>query len=392
MIKFGLIYLIIIGTTYWRINFQRKWSNNSLPYYLYGLILSIGLLIANYIIDFITYDKIASINPQIAQPLWISSWIFVLYWLIKNIKNRIKNIYNINQHIEILFKNFLFYIAFSAIIITMLIIAIMFSKTVKFFTIISPFEFIFGLKWQPTIEPSSASYAIIPLLIGTLLITMIALLIAVPTGLLAAIYLNEYASKKFYALAKPIIEILGSIPSVVYGYFAALFVGPQLRSIGKYFSLTISTESALCASIVMGIMIMPLILMITNQAIKSIPQNLKDASLALGATKAETIKLIVLPTALPTIIGAILLGLSRAIGETMIVTMASGLKANLTLNPFDSVTTITAQIVSLITGDQEFDSIKTLAAFALVSSLFLITLLINFIALVFINKNSHHYE
>ena len=225
-----------------------------------------------------------------------------------------------------------------------------------------------------------------------MMITFIAMLVAVPIGLMSAVYLSEYANPKLRGIAKPGIEILAGIPTVVYGFFAALMVAPFLRDSGAEIGLTLSSESALAAGLVMGIMIIPFISSLSDDVINAVPQTLRDGSAALGATQSETIRQVVLPAALPGIVSAILLAMSRAIGETMIVVMAAGVAANLTANPFESVTTVTVQIVMLLVGDQEFDSAKTLAAFALGLVLFFITLLLNVLALYVVNRFKEQYD
>jgi phosphate transport system permease protein len=227
---------------------------------------------------------------------------------------------------------------------------------------------------------------------GTLLISAIAMCVAVPIGLMSAIYLSEYADKRFRAVAKPLLEILAGIPTVVYGFFAALVVAPMIRNAGVTLGLDVSSESALAAGLVMGIMIIPFVSSLSDDVINAVPQSLRDGALGLGSTKSETIRLVVLPAALPGIVGGVLLAVSRAIGETMIVVMAAGLAANLTVNPLKTVTTVTVQIVTLLVGDQEFDSPKTLAAFALGLLLFVITLILNVIALVVVRKYREQYE
>jgi phosphate transport system permease protein len=214
----------------------------------------------------------------------------------------------------------------------------------------------------------------------------------VPIGLFSAIYLAEYAHRKFRAWTKPFLEILAGIPTVVYGFFAALTVGPALRSWGETFGLNVASESALAAGLVMGIMIVPFVSSLADDMITAVPQSLRDGAYALGATKSETIKQVVIRAALPGIVGGVLLAISRAIGETMIVVMAAGLAANLTANPFEAVTTVTVQIVTLLVGDQEFDSPKTLAAFALGLVLFLVTLGLNVLALHIVKKYREQYE
>ena len=277
-----------------------------------------------------------------------------------------------------------------AILVTIGIVFSVFFESLLFFREISPISFLTGLQWSPTANPGS--FGFIPLLVGTLLITVIAISIAGPLGLYAAIYMAEYASPKIRSFAKPILEILAGIPTVVLGFFAALTVAPLIRGWGEAFGLSVSSESALAAGVVMGMMIIPLISSLSDDVINAVPQSLRDGSYAMGATKSETIKKVVLPAALPGIVSAFILAISRAVGETMIVVMAAGLAANLSVNPLAAVTTITVQIATLLVGDQEFDSAKTLSAFALGLVLFLITLVLNYIALRVVQKYREQYD
>ena len=239
---------------------------------------------------------------------------------------------------------------------------------------------------------SSGAFGAVPLFVGTMLISAVAMLVAVPIGLMSAIYLSEYASAGFRSWAKPLLEILAGIPTVVYGFFAAITVAPMLRGFGESLGLSVSSESALAAGLVMGVMIIPFVSSLSDDVINAVPQSLRDGSFGLGATHSETITKVVLPAALPGIVGAVLLAVSRAIGETMIVVMAAGLSANLTINPLEAVTTVTVQIVTLLVGDQEFDSAKTLAAFALGLMLFFTTLCLNVLALYVVRKYREQYE
>jgi phosphate transport system permease protein len=239
---------------------------------------------------------------------------------------------------------------------------------------------------------SSGAFGAVPVFVGTILIALIAMSVAIPVGLLSAIYLSEYASPRMRTWAKPMLEILAGIPTVVYGFFAALTVAPLIRNIGESMGLQVSSESALAAGLVMGIMIIPFVSSLSDDVIHAVPQSMRDGSLGLGATQFETIRFVIIPAALPGIVGSILLAVSRAIGETMIVVMAAGLAADLTFNPLKAVTTVTVQIVTLLVGDQEFDSPKTLAAFALGLLLFLFTLFLNFIALRVVRKYREQYE
>ncbi|HEY9182201.1 MAG TPA: phosphate ABC transporter permease subunit PstC [Gammaproteobacteria bacterium] len=285
-----------------------------------------------------------------------------------------------------------------AILTTIGIFLSVFFEALLFFRQVSPLEFLFGLSWSPQTAiradqvGSSGAFGAVPLFAGTLLISGIAMLVAVPVGLMSAIYLSEYASRRFRAYAKPMLEILAGIPTVVYGYFAALTVAPLLRGFGESVGLDVASESALATGLVMGIMIIPFVSSLSDDVITAVPQALRDGSYGLGATRSETIRLVVFPAALPGIVGAVLLAVSRAIGETMIVVMAAGLAANLTVNPLEAVTTVTVQIVMLLTGDQEFDSAKTLAAFALGLVLFLVTLTLNVVALRVVRRYREQYE
>ena len=239
---------------------------------------------------------------------------------------------------------------------------------------------------------SSGAFGAIPVFAGTFMIATIAMLVAIPIGLLSAIYLSEFADKRFRTIVKPLLEILAGIPTVVYGFFAALTVAPMIRNMGGFFGLSVASESAMAAGLVMGIMIIPFVSSLSDDVIHAVPQALRDGSYGLGATKFETVRFVIFPAALPGIVGGILLAVSRAVGETMIVVMAAGLAANLTANPFQAVTTVTVQIVTLLVGDQEFDSPKTLAAFALGLVLFVFTLVLNFIALRVVRKYREQYE
>lgn len=268
----------------------------------------------------------------------------------------------------------------------------------RFFSLVPITEFLFGLNWSPQTAiradqiGSSGSFGALPLIVGTLLISAIAMIVAAPLGLASAIYLSEYASAGQRALIKPVLEILAGIPSVVYGFFAALVVAPFIRMSGEGVGLEIASQSALAAGLVMGIMILPLISSLSDDIISAVPDELRQASFGLGATRSETIINIVLPSAFSGIAGSMLLAASTAIGETMIVVMAAGLAANLSANPLDAVTTITAQIVALLTGDQEFDSAKTLSAFALGLLLFCVTLTLNYFAHKIVKSYRKKYE
>ncbi len=285
-----------------------------------------------------------------------------------------------------------------AILTTVGIVMSLLFEALRFFQLVSPAEFFFGLQWSPQTAMradqvgASGAFGAVPVFAGTLLITLVAMSVSVPIGLLSAIYLGEYAGDRTRAVVKPLLEILAGVPTVVYGFFAALSVAPFIRGIGESLGLDVASESALAAGLVMGVMIIPFISSLSDDAIAAVPRAMREGSLALGATRSETVRLVILPAALPGIVGAILMAVSRAIGETMIVVMAAGLAANLTANPLAAVTTVTAQIVTLLVGDQEFDSAKTLAAFALGLTLLVLTLGINLIALATVRRYREQYE
>lgn len=285
-----------------------------------------------------------------------------------------------------------------SILTTIGIVLSLVFEAMRFFAQVSIFEFLFGLHWSPQMAiradqvGQSGAFGAVPVFAGTLLITVIAMVVAVPVGLMSAIYLSDYAGSKTRAWAKPLIEILAGIPTVVYGFFAALTVAPLIRGFGASVGLDVASESALAAGLVMGVMIIPFISSLSDDVMNAVPQAMRDGALALGATKSETIRQVVVPAALPGIMGGVLLAVSRAIGETMIVVMAAGLTARLTANPLEAVTTVTVQIVTLLVGDQEFDSPKTLAAFALGLLLFVITLILNIVALRIVKKYREQYE
>jgi len=309
-----------------------------------------------------------------------------------------KKTFNAKKHLEAIAKFFLVLSTSFGIIITFLITASILFEAIKFFKIVSPFQFLFGLSWNPQIAVhaeqglSDSSFGIVPVFMGTLLITFVALSVAIPLGLMGAIYLAEYAKNSTRNILKPVLEILAGVPTVVYGYFAVIMVAPFLKNFFGSFGVDVASESALAAGLVMGVMIIPFILSLSDDALNAVPTALKDAALAMGSTKSETIKKVVLPSAFPSIISAVLLAFSRAVGETMIVVMAAGLVAKLTFNPLDSVTTATAQIVTLLVGDQDAESPKTLAAFALGLVLFVMTLIFNVIALVVVKRYNRKFS
>ena len=285
-----------------------------------------------------------------------------------------------------------------AVLTTLGIVASLVFEAARFFARVPVTEFLFGLNWEPQIAiradqvAGAGAFGAVPVFTGTLLIATIAMFVATPIGILTAIYLVEYADDRVRVVVKPLLEILAGIPTVVYGFFAVLVVAPAVREAGSLFGIAISPNSALAAGGVMGIMIIPFISSLSDDALKAVPRSMRDGSLAMGATVSETMTRVMLPAALPGIMGGILLGVSRAIGETMIVVMAAGLIATLTINPLDGVTTVTVQIVTLLIGDSEFDSPKTLAAFALGLVLFIVTLCLNVLALSIVRKYRERYD
>jgi phosphate transport system permease protein len=285
-----------------------------------------------------------------------------------------------------------------AILVTLGIIVSLTYEAIQFFMLVPPAEFFFGLNWEPQIPiradqiAGTGAFGAVPVFTGTLLIATIALIFAIPIGLMSAIYLVEFANPRIRGVIKPILEILAGVPTVVYGFFAVLTVAPAIRQTGSLFGIAISPNSALAAGAVMGIMIIPFISSLSDDALKAVPQSMRDGSLAMGATRSETVTKVLIPAALPGIMGGILLAASRAIGETMIVVMAAGLTANLTANPLDGVTTVTVQIVTLLIGDTAFDNPKTLSAFALGLVLFVVTLCLNVLALRIVQRYRERYE
>ena len=285
-----------------------------------------------------------------------------------------------------------------AIFTTLGIIASLMFETWRFFQMVPWHEFLFGTSWEPQIPSredqiaAEGAFGWLPVFLGTLVITVVALFIATPVGLFSAIYLNEFASRRVRAVAKPVLEVLAGVPTVVYGFFAILVIAPAIRSFGTDLGLPIAPNTALAAGRVMGIMLIPCISSFADEALSAVPRSLRDGALALGATRSETVMNVLFPAAIPGIVGGILLAVSRAIGETMIVVMAAGLIARMTINPLDSVTTVTVQIVTLLIGDTSFDSPKTLAAFALGMMLFIVTLIINIFALRIVRKYREIYD
>ncbi len=306
--------------------------------------------------------------------------------------------FNAQDTIEKYIKYLLIFCSSIAVLTTIGIIFSLIFESFRFFSQVSLFEFLFSTEWYPFIPiregqaAAEGSFGAVPIFAGTFLVMIVAMCVAAPIGLLTAIYLSEYASQKVRKTVKPLLEILAGIPTIVYGFFAFVTVAPFVKSFGQSIGIDASPTSALAAGLVMGVMIIPFISSLSDDVINSVPQSLREGSLGIGANKAETIKKVILPAALPGIVGAFLLAISRAIGETMIVVVAAGTAANLTANPFENVTTVTVQIVVALIGDQEFDNPRTLSAFALGLVLFVITLSLNVLALRIVKKYRERYE
>jgi phosphate transport system permease protein len=285
-----------------------------------------------------------------------------------------------------------------AILTTLGIVLSLLVESWRFFERVPPHEFLFGLNWEPQIAIRAdqvagvGAFGAVPVFWGTIMVSAVALFVALPIGILSAIYMAEYATGSVRTAVKPLLEILAGIPTIVYGFFAVLVVSPLLRGLGALIGLDVSPTAAIVPGAVMGIMLIPFISSLSDDALTAVPQSLRDGAAALGATKAETVRQVLLPAALPGIMGGVLLATSRAVGETMIVVMAAGLTATLSLNPLDGVTTTTVQIVTLLIGDTEFDSPKTLAAFGLGLVLFVSTMLLNIAALQTVKRYREKYD
>ena len=331
----------------------------------------------------------------------ISFYLSILIFMILGVmfaSRKLQPSFRAQQTIENYVKYFLFFCSSVAVLTTVGIVFSLLFESLRFFSEVSVLEFLFGTKWYPYIpiregqSGSLGSFGAVPIFAGTFLVMIVAMCVATPIGLFTAIYLAEYASPRVRRIIKPLLEILAGVPTIVYGFFAFVTVAPFVKTFGQSIGIDASPTSALAAGLVMGIMIIPFISSLSDDVINSVPQSLREGSLGIGANKAETIKRVILPAALPGIVGAFLLGVSRAIGETMIVVVAAGTAPNLTANPFENVTTVTVQIVIALIGDQEFDDPRTLSAFALGLVLFVITLILNIFALRIVKKYRERYE
>lgn len=335
--------------------------------------------------------RFAMIGSFAKFALVISIALMGLLWA----KKRISRDYRARNQVEKVVNVALALCSGVAILTTLGIVMSMFGEAMRFFNFVNPLDFFFGTVWDPGFSTSGNAeghYGLLPLLWGTLMVSGIALLVAVPVGLMIAIYLAEYASSGFRSWAKPAIEILAGIPTIVYGVFALMVIGPFAKSLGASVGLDINATSALTAGFVMGIMIIPFVSSLSDDIITQVPRALRDGSLGLGATKSETIMQVVIPAALPGIIGAFLLAASRAIGETMIVVLAAGNSPLLHINPLEAISTVTITIVNQLTGDTDFASPQALVAFALGLTLFVITLGLNIVALIIVRKYREQYD
>tara|TARA_X000000368_G_C23009324_1_gene702752 strand:- start:265 stop:1503 length:1239 start_codon:yes stop_codon:yes gene_type:complete len=373
--------------------------------------LNAGLLIAEIKnvaanINFAEGKSLEIINAaehysSIKQTSTVAFYVSILIFMILGVmvaSRKLHPNFRAQKYIEKYIKYFLIFCSSVAVLTTVGIVFSLLFESLRFFSDVSVFEFLFGTKWYPYIpiregqSGSQGSFGAIPIFAGTFLIMIVAMCVALPIGLFTAIYLAEYASPKIRRIVKPLLEILAGVPTIVYGFFAFVSVAPFVKTFGESIGIDASPTSALAAGLVMGIMIIPFISSLSDDVINSVPQSLREGSLGIGANKAETIKRVILPAALPGIVGAFLLGVSRAIGETMIVVVAAGTAPNLTANPFENVTTVTVQIVIALIGDQEFDDPRTLSAFALGLVLFVITLILNIFALRIVKKYRELYE
>ncbi|MEO9779503.1 MAG: phosphate ABC transporter permease subunit PstC [Sedimentitalea sp.] len=313
-------------------------------------------------------------------------------------RSRVAADFRARQGVERIVSGLMIFCSTVAIFTTIGIIVSLTYETIRFLDAVPLTDFLFGTNWEPQIPlredqiAAEGAFGWLPVFVGTIVITVVALVVAVPIGLFSAIYLNEFAPRKFRSIVKPFLEILAGVPTVVYGFFAILVVAPAIRNFGQSIGLDVAPNTALAAGGVMGIMLIPFISSFADDALSAVPRSLRDGALGLGSTRAEMMTTVLFPAALPGIVGGVLLAVSRAIGETMIVVMAAGLIAKMTINPLDSVTTVTVQIVTLLIGDTSFDNPKTLAAFALGMMLFLVTLIINIFALRIVRKYREAYD
>jgi phosphate transport system permease protein len=361
--------------------------------------MAVPSLFVSFIFTIIGSTKLFEVpaTMRISSILLLSS--LGLWFALKNIKADLKA----RNFIENTIRWSLITASFVSIITTIGIVISILFESMKFFSHVNFFDFITGTEWAPDTaflegagreggDVAKPKFGSVPIFAGTFMITLIALLVAVPVGLFSAVFMSEYATPKVRGLVKPLLEILAGIPTVVYGFFAAITVSPLVVNISEKVGLTADYTNALTPGLVMGIMIIPFVSSLSDDVINSIPQNMREGSLALGTTRSETMRNVLLPAAMPGIISAVLLALSRAIGETMIVVMAAGLRPNLTMNPLEGMTTVTVRIVDALTGDQAFDSLETLSAFGLGFVLLMVTLVLNIVSSIVIRRFKKQYD
>ena len=367
--------------------------------YLYAVISLFPLFIALFVqILFTILDISFSFNASL---LWAFSISIVLFFLSSQ---TITNSTKARDILESIIKYIFLLCATISILTTFAILLSILLEAIEFFEANSIWYFITGTTWSPGdafLEStgrlaegvdSGAKFGSVPLFAGTFMITLIAMLVAIPFGILSAIYLAEYAKNSTRAWLKPLIEILAGIPTIEYGFFAAITIAPMVVNFFSYFGLEVSYNNALSSGVIMGVMITPIVMSLSEDAIRSVPDTLRQAAAGLGILKTEAITSIILPTALPGIIAAIILGFSRAIGETMIVVMEAGLRPNITINPLEDMTTVTVRIVDALTGDHSFDSAETLSVFALGLVLFIFTVCLNALSLSIMRSFSRKYR
>jgi phosphate transport system permease protein len=404
---FAAVLVVILGVWTWYSGQSRARSMavagqgrlHSLPQYhgWYGALLVVAPALALLLLQGPVRENAGLSGPGLNIGFGLGALVLAVLGFYLS-RSQLGRDFRARNAVEAWVRGFMILASGIAIVTTMGIVLSLLFETLKFFANYSPVDFLFGTQWSPQVAirsdqvGQSGAFGAVPLFLGTFLIMLIAMIVAVPVGLGSAIYLSEYATARSRAVIKPVLELLAGIPTVVFGFFALLTVAPILRTVGGSLGLDVSAQSALAAGLVMGIMIIPFISSLSDDVINAVPQALRDGSFAMGATKSETIGRVVIPAALPGIVGSVLLAVSKALGETMIVTMAAGQNANLTLNPLDMVTTVTVQIVTLLTGDQEYDSPKTHAAFALGFVLFFVTLILNIIALRVVQKYREKYD
>ena len=410
-IQYLIVGLAIIGSGAFALGFYRaqkiaahglRLNSRSSHYGGYVLLwFALPVIAVVFVVAVLHLSKVHTLTPKFMLSVAFASGILGLFYALRKIDPNLRA----RGAVERVIGWSLLAAASISILTTIGIVGSIFFESVRFFQIVPLWDFITGTEWAPETafiqsqgdaragegfaEPK---FGALPIFAGTFMITGIAMLVAVPIGVMSAVYMSEYAPRKVRSFVKPLLEILAGIPTVVYGFFAAVTMAPFIVKAAEFLGLNASFENALTPGIVMGIMIIPFISSLSDDVISAVPQSLREGALALGSTRAETIKKVVLPAALPGIVSAVLLGVSRAVGETMIVVMAAGLRPNLTWNPLEAMTTVTVRMVSSLVGDQAFDSPETLSAFALGLGLFVVTLVMNVIAAMVVRRFRQRYE